>query len=208
MHVGTYETKPAWITCLFVMTMPLLFMLGFWVTYKLFMVEKYFAAALQPVLGYFLMFFILANGWDKTGYQRFFSATREDFNNWPSGFSEQINAVISWLSSDVAFTLYGMGVILIPALLYMLVKWLYEGYEMGDNLDEDRYEKVNPLITNILLLVAVFGGSLVSAILATVLIAYTGWILGILISLVIIYILIVRILGPGMCRWVLLVKQM
>lgn len=207
MHVGTYETIPAWIVALFVMTIPLMFMLGFWVTYKLFMAEKYYAAGLQPFIGYFLMFFILVNGWDKTGYQRFFSATREEYLNWPSGFSEQLSAVANWLTSDVALTLYAMGVVLIPVLLYMLAKWLHEGYKMADNLDTARYEKVTPVLTIILLLLAVFGGSLGHAVIAAVLIANIGWVPGLLIFIIVAYFLGIKLFFPFIYRWILLVDE-
>ncbi|NLZ28836.1 MAG: hypothetical protein GX887_07720 [Firmicutes bacterium] len=205
MHVGTYETIPAWIVALFVGTMPLMFMLGFWSVYKLIKSGKYYFASLQPFLGYFFMFFVLVNGWDRTGYRRFFSATRENFLDWPTGLAEQIAAVKTWLVSDVALTLYGMGVILIPVLLYMLTKWLYEGYREGSMLDTERFKKVHPVTTCILLLLAVFGGSLGLAIIAAVLIAYIGWIWGILAFLLVAYILGIKLFFPFIYRWVMLV---
>ncbi len=204
MHVGSYETIPAWIVALFVMTMPLMAMLGFWAVARLVKAGKYYAAGLQPFLGYFCMFFILVNGWDKTGFKRFFSVTRDNFINWPAGLNEQIAAIKTWLVSDVALTLYGMGVILIPILLVILVKWLYEGYESGYMLDQVRSKKVNPVLTCILLLLAVFGGSLGLAIIAAVLIAYAGWLWGVLIFLVVAYILGIRLFFRFICRWIML----
>ncbi|NLA12437.1 MAG: hypothetical protein GX883_10010 [Firmicutes bacterium] len=207
MHVGSYATIPAWVVALFVMTMPLMAVLGFWAVYRLVKAGKYYAAGLQPFLGYFFMFFILVNGWDKNGFKRFFSATKENFANWPTGFGEQFAAIKTWLVSDVALTLYGMGVILIPVLLIMLTRWLYEGYETGYLLDTDRYRKVNPLLTCILLLLAVFGGSLGLAIIAALLITYAGWIWGTLLFLVVAYILGIRLFFRFICRWVMLVDS-
>ena len=206
MHAGTYKTIPPWIVALFVMTIPLFFMLGFWVTSKLILAQKYYAAGIQTFIGYFFMFFFLVNGWDKTGYKRFFSVYREDFLNWPSGFSEQIAAGKAWVTSDVGITFTFMGVILIPVLFYML-KWFYEGYETGYILDKAKREKVNPFITSVLLLLGVFGGSLGFAIIASVLVAYTGWILGLLIFIVLAYFLGYKLFFPFICRWLMLVEE-
>lgn len=205
MHVGTYETIPPWIVALFVMTIPLFFMLGFWVTSKLILAGKYYAAGIQMFIGYFFMFFFLVNGWDKTGYKRFFSLNREDFLNWPSGLSEQLASVKAWVTSDVGLTFIFMGVILIPVLIYML-KWLYEGYETGELLDRAGRAKVNPFITSLLLLLGIFGGSLCFALMATVLIAYTGWILGLLLFIFIAYFLGYRLFFSFICRWLMLVE--
>ena len=206
MHVGTYETIRPWIVALFVMTIPLFFMLGFWVTCKLILAKKYYNAGIQTFIGYFFMFFFLVNGWDKTGYKRFFSVNREDFLNWPSGFSEQLAAVKAWVTSDVGFTFICMGVILFPVLFFIL-KWLFEGYETGDVLDKARRSKVNPFITSILLLLGIFGGSLGFAIIAAVLIAYTGWILGLPIFIVVAYFLGYKLFFPSICRWLMLVQE-
>lgn len=206
MHVGTYETIPPWIVALFLMTLPIFFMLGFWVTTRLFVAGKYYAAGLQMFIGYFLMFFLLVNGWDKTGYKRFFSASREDFLNWPFGLSAQWEAVKAWLASDVAFTFICMGAILVPALIYML-KWLYEGYETGESLDRAGRAKVNPLITSLILLLGIFGGSLGFALIATVLVAWAGWLPGLLIFAAVAYLPGYRWFFPFICRWLLLVKE-
>jgi hypothetical protein len=70
------------------------------------------------------MFFILAHGWDGNGYQRFFSPTHEDFVNWDGDWA-------AWFTSDVAFTLLGMGVVLVPLLLWAAVAWQLEGYRLA-----------------------------------------------------------------------------
>ena len=63
------------------------------------------------------MFFILVFGWDGTGYKRFFSSTPEQLESWTWATASE------WLVSDVALTLYGMGVILIPTLVGMVYRW-------------------------------------------------------------------------------------
>jgi hypothetical protein len=56
--------------------------LGYWVTYNLLSRGKCYKAALQTVMAYTGFWFILVNGWDKSGYKRFFSRNREAFENW------------------------------------------------------------------------------------------------------------------------------
>jgi MFS family permease len=99
-----------------------------------------------------------------------------------------------------------MGVILIPVLIYML-KWLYEGYETGESIDRERRGKVNPFITCLVLLLGIFGGSLGFALMATFLIAWTGWIPGLLIFAVAAFFLGYRLFFPFICRWLMLVKE-
>lgn len=188
MHVGTYETIPAWIVALFAISNVTQGILGYWVTYKLYTAQRYYLAFLQPVIGYFLMFFILVNGWDKTGYMRFFSATREDFLNW------DISTGIAWLTSDVAITLYAMGVVLIPVMLYYLVTWIKEGYAMDDNVDQERAQKTGVIKILALVLSMVFIGSLGFAIVAALLIINLDWILGIIIFAAVFYVF-------GLSRW-------
>jgi hypothetical protein len=67
------------------------------------------------------MFFILIHGWDGTGYQRFLSITRADLDGWTWAQARE------WLTGPVAIALALMGVVLIPWLLGLTVRWLREG---------------------------------------------------------------------------------
>jgi hypothetical protein len=97
------------------------------------------------------MFFILAYGWDGTGYRLFFSAGPAD---WRSGRLD----VGGFLGSDVALTLYAMAVVLVPLLLWMQASW-WGG---------------RPARTTALILVTIFGLGLGTAVAATVLLSTLG----------------------------------
>lgn len=117
MHVGSREL-PGWLVAIFGVTNITQGLLGFVVARWLASRGNAFGALGQWLLGYFGMFFILVHGWDGTGYQRFFSPTREALTGWTWSTAAQ------WLTSDVALTLMAMGVVLIPWLIGLSVKWL------------------------------------------------------------------------------------
>ncbi len=117
MHVGTREL-PGWLVAIFGLTNITQGLLGFVVARRLSACGKAFTAYLHWVGGYFGMFFILVHGWDGSGYQRFFSPTREALNGWTW------STAAGWLTSDVAITLMVMGVVLIPWLVGLTVSWL------------------------------------------------------------------------------------
>lgn len=117
MHVGTRELPP-WLVALFGVTNITQGLLGFGVARWLSARGRAFTAYLHWVAGYFGMFFILVHGWDGTGYQRFFSPTREALTGW------SWSTAAAWLTSDVAITLEVMGVVLIPWLVGLTVSWL------------------------------------------------------------------------------------
>lgn len=119
MHAGTREL-PGWLVASFGVTNITQGLLGFVVARSLCARGKAFSAYLHWVGGYFGMFFILVHGWDGTGYQRFFSPTREALTGWTW------STAAAWLTSDVALTLMAMGVVLIPWLVGLTVSWLGE----------------------------------------------------------------------------------
>lgn len=120
MHVGTREL-PGWLVAIFGVTNITQGLLGFVVARHLASTHRAFSAYLHWVGGYFGMFFILVHGWDGSGYQRFLSPTREALDGWTWATGQ------AWLTSDVAFTLEAMGVVLIPWLIGMTVAWLRIG---------------------------------------------------------------------------------
>lgn len=119
MHVGTRDL-PGWLVALFGVTNITQGLLGFAVARWLCGRSRQFSAYLHWVGGYFGMFFILVHGWDGTGYQRFFSETREGLTGWTW------STAAAWLTSPVAITLMVMGVVLIPWLVGLTVRWLRE----------------------------------------------------------------------------------
>ena len=117
MHVGTRDLPP-WLVALFGVTNISQGLLGFGVARWLSARGKAFSAYLHWVGGYFGMFFILVHGWDGTGYQRFFSPSRDALDGWTW------STAAAWLTSEVAITLMVMGVVLIPWLVGLTVSWL------------------------------------------------------------------------------------
>jgi hypothetical protein len=119
MHVGD-RNLPGWLVTAFAVTNITQGILGYAVAQALIVRGKTYAAFLQCVLGYFLMFVILIHGWDGTGYIRFFSATPDWIPTWTPA------RVIDWLNSDVAITLDVMGVFLVPIMLWLMTKAMRE----------------------------------------------------------------------------------
>lgn len=173
MQVGSYETIPQWLVGLFTTTNITQGMLGFLVTYHYLVRGKYFKAAMQTVYAYLGFFFILANGWDNTGYQRFFSRDREAFEAWGWG------NVRGWLGSDVVKILLAYGAVFLPLMYWWITSWVVEGYyeELGGEADREAMAR-DALATFAWLNVVVFGFCAGSAILSTALIRRLGWIRG------------------------------
>ncbi|MFO0596977.1 MAG: hypothetical protein U0228_16800 [Myxococcaceae bacterium] len=120
MHVGTRDL-PGWLVAIFGVTNITQGLLGFAVARTLASRGKAFAAYLHWLGGYLGMFLILVHGWDGTGYMRFLSPTHEALDGWTWATGK------AWLTSDVAFTLEAMGVVLIPWLMGLTVHWLRQG---------------------------------------------------------------------------------
>jgi hypothetical protein len=175
MQVGNYETIPGWLVSGFTITNATQGMMGFWTTWNLLMRGKYYRAAMQVTMAYLGFWFILVNGWDKTGYKRFFSKNREAFDDW------KWTNFFGWLTSDVVRILLAYGAFFIPLMLYWMTKWLQEGYDMEEGLErpQDKNERYLELATlNVDLLTTVFGLGLGYAVLAHLLIRWFGWVFG------------------------------
>ncbi len=177
MQVGSFETIPGWLVSAFSITNVTQGILGFWATYNCLMKGKYFNAAMQTFASYLGFWFILVNGWDKTGYQRFFSRNREAFDNW------KWTNFFGWLTSDVVRILLAYGAFFIPLMLYWISTWLVEGYEMDEQLNfkmpEDTTEQLMEYAKiDAYLLGVVFGGGLGGAVTAHLLIRWFGWVKG------------------------------
>ncbi len=120
MHAGSRDLPP-WLVGLFGITNVTQGLLGFWVARRLCARGRPFAAYVQWVLGYLCFFFILIHGWDGTGYQRFFSATREALDGWTWATARE------WLGSGVAALVAAMLAVFIPWNLGLAVPWLRAG---------------------------------------------------------------------------------
>jgi hypothetical protein len=117
MHAATGPGDlPGWLVATFALTNVTQGVLGYAVARRLWRSGNRYLSWLQMPLGYLAMFSVLAYGWDGTGYRRFFAPTDAA---WRSGTFDPPG----FLTSDVALTLYGMGVILVPALLWLQSGW-------------------------------------------------------------------------------------
>jgi hypothetical protein len=166
MHVGD-KTMSALLVTGFAVTNVTQGILGFAVAYWLMVKRRFYLSYLQWYAAYFGMFFILVHGWDGTGYRRFFSSTRELFLAW------QPSNVAAWFHSDVAITLYIMGVFMLPPLFSWTASWLRAGYALDEGRDRPRDRSALELV--LLHLGVVFVGGLGSAILASLAIHWLGW---------------------------------
>jgi hypothetical protein len=163
MHAGDRGMPVALVTA-FALTNVTQGVLGYLVVEWLLARGRSYLAYLQLVLAYAGMFFILVHGWDGTGYQRFFSATREDFLRWDGDWS-------AWLTSDVALSLYGMGVVLLPVLLGTVAHWHVSGYSLARGAGGPRPGR---LAVAALSLTTVLGAGLGIAVAAHLAIAWLG----------------------------------
>src|SRR5439155_1553179 len=95
---------------------------------------------------------------------------RPVFATWPAhpGLGEALSRVGDWLTSPVALTLYGMGVVLIPAMIAPMLAWSRAGA---------RAPGAPVLVGGVL--VAILGVALGTAIAVSVIDHLLGWWLGV-----------------------------
>ncbi|MEU6484540.1 hypothetical protein [Streptomyces sp. NPDC046887] len=105
---------PPWGMALFSAGTTLFSALGYCGTHALLVRGRVWPAFLQLLGAYTAVFFVLIHGWDGTGAHRFLAPAAADFPHGPPTASEFTH----WLGSPVAATLLGMGLVLIPALLW------------------------------------------------------------------------------------------
>ena len=188
MHVGD-RCLSSWLVLLFAVTNITQGILGFWVTKKLYEAGRDFLASLQMPLGYFAMFFILVHGWDGTGYRRFFSPNKEAFLDW------KLSNVAHWLVSDVALTLYAMGLVLLPVMFALMSRWIVQGRQTVAAGEDHGQWRVTTMIARVIL-----GGSLGLAILASLCLRWLGGLFGALVFAGLAYVLALR-QGAPLRRW-------
>jgi hypothetical protein len=202
MQVAYSHTDiPAWLVTMFAITNITQGILGFWVTSKLFQKGHYYAGHLQWFLGYFCMFFILLHGWDGLGWQRFLYDPTITGMPWTPG--QYMGIDFFW--SNVALTLYTMGIIIVPGILFPMAKWIREGAEADETLPREMVPTgVFKLI--IFSLIGVFIVSLGSSAITGLLVNYIGkasgslplgFIIGMPAAFVLGYFLVLRKPMPG-----------
>jgi hypothetical protein len=183
MHAGD-RSLPAWLVTVFAVTNVTQGLLGYLVVKTLIRRGRGYLGYLQLVAGYFAMFFILVFGWDGKGYQRFFSATQQDFATWHGNW-------VAFLTSDVAITLAVMGVVLLPPLLGWMVKWMLAGERLIGLPERPPFAGIGRALA--LILGSVFVGGLGVAVLCALLINVLGVPVGGVASVA----LLVALFAPG-----------
>jgi len=122
MHAATSPGDlPPWLVAGFAITNVTQGIAGYLATRALWRAGHRYLAWLQMPLGYLAMFFVLAYGWDGTGYRRFFAPTSDAWR------ARSVD-LAGFLTSDVAITLYAMGAVLLPPLLWIQASWWIRGY--------------------------------------------------------------------------------
>lgn len=145
----TFTDLPAWLVCGFAVTNITQGILGFWISYLFIKKGDYYAAHANWMWAWILFWFILACGWDCTGYQRFlYDASVHGGVLWEPG--KHMGITFFW-KSRVWWTLVGMAVFFAPMLIYAVVKFIPEGARQDPSLSAD--EQPNPIV----LLIASFG---------------------------------------------------
>ncbi|RJP29891.1 MAG: hypothetical protein C4536_11110 [Actinobacteria bacterium] len=206
MQVGRYETIPQWLVGIFSTTNVTQGLLGFYLTYKALLQGKYYQASMHTLLSYLGFFFILVNGWDNKGYQRFFSKNRASFDDW------RWSNVIPWAFSDAAMILLTYGAAFLPLMYYWIIDWFLKGQDMEKGIEEPRelpdrmpeaMKKLGEVNT------AIFGGALGGAVLSTVLVRRFGWGPGMAIWAALMGLNLSKVgLGPALCKRIMGVESL
>ncbi len=155
MHAARVPADlPGWLVAAFAVTNVTQGVLGYALSRWLWRRGHQYLSWLQMPLGYLAMFFVLAYGWDGTGYRRFFAPTPDA---WRAGTFDPAG----FLTSEVALTLYAMGVVLVPSMLWLQSGWWSAG--------TGRRARVTGLI-----LLAIFGLGLGTAVAAAAALTMLG----------------------------------
>lgn len=122
---------PAFIPCLFAMTNILCGLLGFYVTFKLIKAGQQKYMHIPWIVGYVFMFLILGIGWRRFTYAGTFEEWHQGNDAWFQfvwGQQPVVKySVTDFFSCEIFWTLIGMGVIVGPAMIIPLFKWVKEG---------------------------------------------------------------------------------
>ena len=184
MQVATcHGDIPSWLVVIFAVTNITQGILGFWVGSYFARKGQYFNAHLQWIIGYFFMFFILLFGWDSTGWQRFlYDPTVNNGVLWTKG----THLGFCFIISNVAITLYIMGIFVLPFLIIPMVKWIIEGIQADTTLNEIPPNNIS-IVNSILLgiIIAGFGSAAIASIIIYIIsLVLKSYIWGILIGMV------------------------
>ena len=139
---ASFSSMSEWLILGFGITNVTQGMLGYYIGKRLLAEGKDYQAQLNWLFGYFGMFFILLYGWDGLGYDRFLY-DRDMLPGSPAwtpgaatGSIGALAALLQFLSSSVAKTLYVDGAYLLPPFFLLATRWIQSSQrqERGDLL--------------------------------------------------------------------------
>ena len=190
------EDIPPWLAMVFGITNVTQGIIGYWIGYRFARKQEYYKGNLNWYLAWIIFWFVLACGWDTTGWQRFlYDPVLNHQELWEPGMNDGI-----WFFFGPVFTsLVVMGVFFAPALQNGVVDQYYKSQRVDPNV---------PSVTGLgyLKLTAVtyasmFGGTLALAVTASFIVRgcvalfnqmLVGYVVGLLISAVLGYVLLIR----------------
>ncbi len=122
---------PLWFILLWFVTNITNPIIAYYWSWHLIKKDQTYEAFLLSLAGYFVFFFVLVFGWDGTGWQRFlydptmhgWSILTPSVGLWTSGITDGL----AWFGSNVAITLYILGVVFLTPHFYICCKWAVDG---------------------------------------------------------------------------------
>ncbi len=134
MQVATSKGDiPAWLVVIFGVTNITQGILGYWTTWKLARRRKYYAAHVNWMVAWIIFWFILACGWDGTGYQRFlYDASVHGGALWEPGKHMGFSF---FYASRVWWTLVVMAVFFAPMLIMGMIQGVRGGAAVDPSIE-------------------------------------------------------------------------
>lgn len=167
---------PLWFILLWFVTNITNPIIAYYWSWHLIKKDQTYEAFLLSIAGYFVFFFVLIFGWDGTGWQRFlYDPTMHGWtiiNNTTGLWSPGVTDGLAWFVSNVAITLYILGVVFLTPHFYICGKWAVDGVRSDPAVKDKVPEKgMKPFIL-------IIGGALIGVGLAFLLVlasAAIGW---------------------------------
>lgn len=137
---------PLWFILLWFVTNITNAILAYGICWKLIRSNREYEAHLQWIIGYFIFFFVLIYGWDGTGWQRFTYDATVMGSPWTPGATMGL----AWFGSNVAITLYILGVVFLPPYIYIALRFAIEGLKLDSKESESTLLKIKMVVYTLL----------------------------------------------------------
>ncbi len=199
MVATTHTSISRWLAAGFAMTNITQGILGYWITRKFIVKGEFYKAYLNFAISTILFWFVLVHGWDGTGYQRFFSENQHAFLN------PETHSFWQWQIGP-AFSLFILGLFVLPGLIITWYPLWKESIQIErDALEgtdaaskplsraKDRRLKLNGF--NGYMGMTLIGGVAAAAV-VTIILHYSGWLIGTPLVLAFYYFMVIRKNSP------------